>query len=527
MAQDDGEDDQADNEDCAIPVPEAAGDDGAPHAEGTHARGDDDDGADEDGVEAGLDAQGLRQQWQELQQACRRMEGDPAMPPSIVAEARKLRDDAEQRWRAAKAPHPLSKRMRWAEADLRAAEQKEEARRAELEQHLEAAARRTRELEERIKVDVERTARKRAALQELLAEGAPGHVPAADRIPAARAATAVTGISTNIAPQLAAAIERLGSPMESDTAEHIRQDLQVVAVSISNLEEVLRGTMAPTVPIASTPRQQQQRASHFHIGSDGGGGGDSTGAEDDDARGGKRRALSAGGGATTVARWTKSAVGDAWTKRSTSASAKEEALRILGAHGGGAGSAAAGGRGDGSDAASISTQPAGAAETNDLAEAERRARQAAQHQFQESQQRQHQRADAKALQQDELDRQQRRQRQEEELLAHQQAAQRAAEERAAEETRQREELLARMSPQELARAAELHAQQMAIGAQAFGTQAASEMAGLVHQQHAHSVARTSAACGMQADADQLIAMSPEELARWDREQQATAGEVPW
>ncbi len=518
--------------------PPVAGDEGAPRAEGTQAHADDDDGADEDGDGAEVDAQCLRQRWQELSRAHRRMERDSDMPPSIVAEAKRLRDDAEQKWRAAKVPHPLSKRMRWAEADLRAAEQKEEAHRAELEQHLEATARRTRELEDRIKVDVERTARKRAILQELLAEGVPAHVLAADRIPAARAAAAVTGISEDIAPQLAAAIERLGSPMENDTAEGVRQDLQLVAVSINNLEDLLRGTLVPTVPPGSALHQQQQ-ASHYHIGSDGGGGGDSTGAEDDDARGGKRRAVSTGGGTTTVARWTKSAVGDAWTKCNSSAAAKEEAMRVLGARGGGAGGAAAGRRGDGvgncpshqpataTHAASASTQPAGAAETNDLAEAERRARQAAQHQFQEAQQQQHQRVDARVQQQEELDKQQRRRRQEEELLAHQQAAQRAAEERAADEARQREELLARMSPQDLAAAAELHAQHMAIGAQAFGTQAASDMAGLVHQQHAHHVARTSAAGGMQADADQLIAMSPEELAQWDREQQATAGEVPW
>ncbi len=538
MVHDDGADEQADDDARTVPAPPVAGDEGAPHAEGTQAHADDDGGADEDGDGAEVDAQCLRQRWQELSRAHRRMERDSDMPPSIVAEAKRLRDDAEQKWRAAKVPHPLSKRMRWAEADLRAAEQKEEAHRAELEQHLEATARRTRELEDRIKVDVERTARKRAILQELLAEGVPAHVLAADRIPAARAAAAVTGISEDIAPQLAAAIERLGSPMENDTAEGVRQDLQLVAVSINNLEDLLRGTLVPTVPPGSALHQQQQ-ASHYHIGSDGGGGGDSTGAEDDDARGGKRRAVSTGGGTTTVARWTKSAVGDAWTKCNSSAAAKEEAMRVLGARGGGAGGAAAGRRGDGvgncpshqpataTHAASASTQPAGAAETNDLAEAERRARQAAQHQFQEAQQQQHQRVDPRVQQQEELDKQQRRRRQEEELLAHQQAAQRAAEERAADEARQREELLARMSPQDLAAAAELHAQHMAIGAQAFGTQAASDMAGLVHQQHAHHVARTSAAGGMQADADQLIAMSPEELAQWDREQQATAGEVPW
>ncbi len=538
MVQDGTGDDDDNDEDNADSMPVRTGEGGAPCEEGDREGNDDGGEEGEDDVIDERDVRGLRQHWQELGQAYRRMEHDPTMPQSIVAEAKKLRDDAERKWRAAKAPHPLSKRMRWAEADLRAAQQKEELHRAELARHLEAAANRTRELEERIKVDVERTARKRALLQELLAEGVPEHGQGADRIPAARAATAVTGIATDIAPQLAAVIEKLGAPMESDTAENVRQDLQLVAVSLSNLEGLLRGALVPTVPLASAMHQQQ--ATHFHIGSDGIGGGDNADGDGDDARGGKRRALSAtGDGTTTATRWTKPTAGAAWTKRTTSLAAKEEAMRALKAHDGNASSAVSEVRSNISSkcggqqpaaaepASPTGAQAAGASETNDLAEADRRARQAAQRQFQESQQWQDQRAEAGVQQQEELDRQQRRQRQEEELWAHQQAAQRAADERAADEARQREELISRMSPQELARAAELHAQHMAIGAQAFGTRAASEMAGLVHQQYAHAVARTNAASGMQADAEQLIAMSPEELAQWDREQQATAGEVPW
>ncbi len=532
MEQDEGADDAASGDDDAVTMHEH--DEGAADHGAERPRGDDGGAqAGEADADGEMDEHGLRQQWQEYARAYRQMERDPTLPASFVAQARKLRDDAERRWRAAKTPHPLSKRLRWAEADLRAAEQKEEAHRAELAQHVEAAARRTRELEDRARIDAERTARKRAVLQELLAEGVPGNAPAADKVPVALAATAITGISTSIAPPLAAAIERLGAPMENDTAESVRQDLQLVAVSISNLEQLLRGTLVPNSPLGAA-------AAHYDIGSDGGGGGDEADGSTDDGGGGKRRALSAAGGdAATTTRWTKSAGKTTWTRCATSESAKEEAMRLLAIRGGKAGIAVAtggsGGAGgdSGRQAAGAASAPAAnasagsSAETNDLAEAERRARQAAQQQFQQAQLQQLQQTDARSQQQEEMERQQRRQRQEEELRVHQQAIQKAATERAAEEARQRDELLARMSPQELARAAELHAQHMAIGAQAFGTQAASELAGLVHQQHAHNAARGNAAGGMQADADELIALSPEELARWDQEQQGTAGAVPW
>ncbi len=495
--------------------------DGA-HATGRPSGDEDDQHAGGDGSADGeLGEQDLRQLWQDYQRACRRMERDSTIPASFVAQARALRDDAERKWRAAKTPQPLSKRMRWAEADLRAAEAKEEAHRNELAQHLEDSARRTRELEARLKVDEDRTARKRAILQNVLAEGVPGTDPVADKARTTVAATAATGIATSIAPQLAAAIERLGTPMDGDTAEGVRQELQLVAVSVANLHEMLKGTQMPSGPLGS-------EAAHFDISSgDGGGGDDDADGGADDGGGGKRRALSAtGNGASAGARWTKTAGGTAWTRRSSSEAAKEEAVRLLAVHAGKAG-ATAGLGGGGATASSSGRTVPGPAETNDLAEAERRARQAAQLQFHQSQIQQQRVADASTLQQEEQERMQRRQRQEEELRLHQQAIQKAATERAAEEARQRDELISKMSPQELAAAAELHAQHMAVGAQAFGSQAATEMAGMVHQQHARTLAQGSAAGGMQADADALIALSAEELAQWDHEQQSTAGAVPW
>ncbi len=136
--------------------------------------GDDGDDADGDGEDEGeeLDEAALKRDWLAHCAACRLLEKDGRAPQQLVAEAKAQRDSAERGWRAAKTPHPLSKRLRWAEAELRDAEAKELARRSELEAHLAQAERRTKELEERLGIDAARTARKREAVERLHREGA-------------------------------------------------------------------------------------------------------------------------------------------------------------------------------------------------------------------------------------------------------------------------------------------------------------------------------------------------------------------
>ncbi len=160
------------------------------------------------------------------------------------------------------------------------------------------------------------------------------------------------------------------------------------------------------------------------------------------------------------------------------------------------------------------TLPSGA-DTNDLAEAARRDHAAAQQQFLQAQQRQQQQRSEAQLQQEEVQRMQRQQQHQEEMQRHQAAMQQAAERRAEEEARQREQLIASLSPQELAKAAELQAQQSAVGALTFGTQSASEAAGLVHQANARRIADKAAAAGVHVDVSHLVGMSPEALAEWD------------
>jgi hypothetical protein len=203
----------------------------------------------------------------------------------------------------------------------------------------------------------------------------------------------------------------------------------------------------------------------------------------------------------------------------------------LGPGAGEVGSTATGLRASGGAACSLGgggDASSGAADTNDLGEAARRAERAAQQQFQESLGRQQLQNDPRQLQEEEALRQQRMQQQQLELQKHQAAVEQAAAARAAEESRQREEMVARMSPADLARAAEVHAQQLAVGAHAFGSQPASQVAGLVHQSIVHEAAQEAAQDGSGADEEFLMSMSPEEFAQWDRSRQGgDNGACPW
>ncbi len=222
-----------------IEVDDQADDDGEgeparlPHADGD--AGDDDERGGEGGPEE-LDESELKQMWTAHCNAVRVLERDPQTPHGLLADARARRDAAEARWRAAKKPHPRFKRLRWAEMELREAEAKEQQHRRELEQHQVQAARRTKELEERVAVDAARSGRRRAAIEALHAEGAQQRPKwSTDRA----AIVAATGISTDVAPALLAAIERLGAQQGVDK-ETVIQELQLVAVSLNRVEGVLR-----------------------------------------------------------------------------------------------------------------------------------------------------------------------------------------------------------------------------------------------------------------------------------------------
>ncbi len=145
------------------------------------------------------------------------------------------------------------------------------------------------------------------------------------------------------------------------------------------------------------------------------------------------------------------------------------------------------------------------ADTNDLAEAARRDQQAAEQQVLAAYRSMQDPKSDQQMHHEELQRQQRQRDQQDELQKHRAAMQLAAQQRAAEESRQREALIASMSPQELARAMELQAQQAAIGAQVFGTQTASQLAGMVQQAELQRAEQDEVQRIMESSHEELLA----------------------
>ncbi len=483
----------------------------------------------------GPSAEDLKRVWLANCSSCRILERDGATQPGLLAAARAQRDAAEEAWRQAKPPQPLHKRLRWAEAELRDAETKEARRRRELDAHLAEAARRTEEIKSRLAVDVARTRRKKEALDALLhgeCDWRPGQAGAEQ---AAR--VAVTGIQ-EVAPTLAAIIENM-----DDASAEVRQELQLVSAALGNVESLLQKAADGDAARRQQQRQRQQQQQQqrqppgptcYDI-SDGttrqdgaqgvGGGGLRDGGTNEDDG-----AISPPvPGTAGPQRWTRADGHGQWRRQHVSAAqAVEAARRLLQQQGATTATPlAACGNGQDGGTSAAPTLAASSACTNDLAEAERRAREESERQMQQALQQQQRQQTQEQRQFDELQRQQREQRQAEEQRRHETAMQQAAEARAAEEAKQREEAFARLSPEERERAQALHAQHQLVGAQAFGTQEASLLAGLVHQSHVHNVAQATATTG--ADDEQRIAylmsLSPEEFAEYELHQHGR-GDMP-
>ncbi len=495
---DDGDADDADDHDMGT----CTADDDGPAQQG--------DDADPEPTEAEL--KGI---WLNHCAAYRRLErGQPPAPPGVLATVRAQRDGAEQAWRAARTPHPLHKRLRWAENELRAAEAKEAARREELAEHEEQAARRTRDIQAMLDVDAARTARKRDALRALHQEGAqdPSDLPEIGK--AAR--VAITDIGTDIAPMLSAIIEQLG-----DEHQGIRQDLQLLSTSLGRVEGVLRDAADNALADVDQQRQHHQlrRPTIFDISDDAAPRAKTARRHGDLDVGGRCDETDQAGGTTCVdatataasQRWTKQAPNAPWRRATTtsSAGAVEEARETL--------------------QAATATQPASAlppspSQTNDLQVAERLAReQAIQQQHEALLRQQMAQQDPGVVAQEEQRRIQREQARVEEMQRHQVAAQMAATAAAAEDARRKEERWASLSPEERDQARRLLEQQAAVGAHVFGSRAAGQMAGLVHQSHVQEAAQEQAsqpAGWSEEEVQQLMGMSPEDIARWDHERQS-------
>ncbi len=496
----DGDDAQVDNGGAAAASPCT---DGAPAQEGpTHEQ--------------------LRHEWDKYSAAVRLLERDGGeVPSSLIEAARSQRDLAERRWRAVKPQQPLHKRVRWAESELREAELKESARRRELDEHLAATERRTRDLEARLEIDRARTARKRAALEDLRGRGSLSRCPATE----AAARMALVGIADDIAPTMSAIAASLGN---GDT--QVRKDIQIAIQSLSKVEDVLREATkaAEEGRPPSGTLGTALGATHFDISGEPGGGADNATPIHQPSH--------TPPGPTH--RWTLEGAEGRWKKARTSAEVADEARQLLRdmQEGGTAGAEANGvAVATAMDACQAAERQEGArgevdedpTRTNDIAEATRRSERAAQRQFQESQLQQHRQADQWQQQAEQEQRKAREHQQQQELQKHQAALERAAAERAELEAKQREDLVASMSPAELARAAEVYAQQQAVAAHAFGSLSASHVAGLVHQAHVDNVIQEATSEGAVADPEFLMSLSPEELAQWERDRQGESGAVPW
>ncbi len=488
-----------------------------------------DDDADEEGdgdEEQDGDPEGteeeLRAAWDDARETCRQLERNPRAPSQLVQVARMQRDEAEAKWRAAKPERPLSTRLKWAEKSLADAIAKQSAHQEELERYEQEVDRRRRFFNERAATDAARTARKREALDRIRGQGVQRPRETAER--AAR--VAATGIASDLGPALAAAAEKLeeGSPVWTE--------LQEAMATLANVEAVLHMAIGGEVAGddqrgEQRPAEVQQRPAVFDI-SDGNAAAAATrgaAAPGERAVGGTTATTAVershqppaaalprwaprGGARWGAQAWKKNEGADADTSTSTSTSITPDP---------GAGHA---------DGGAPRQRPAAAAAAVPAAAPQPLVHQASTVPSVSSHATSAQ-AQEEARRLVEAARIQQSQREEASRMAQEAARAAAAEaERLAKEKR---DLLDKASPEERERAARLYEQQAAIANAGFGSQQAAIGAGLVQQEQVQLAVQGAAAKGITADADELMAMSPEQLAEWDRGNQGygTEGQVPW
>ncbi len=516
----------------------AVDDDNGPrraHDDGLDDHDFDDDGGDEEGDEeaddgaegmAGASEEELRRVWEDSRDACKALERNPRTPPAIVTAARRECDQAEASWRAARRPHPLHKRMRWAQRAYDAAVLKQQAHQQELDEFEEEAARKRRAFLERAQVDKDRTARKLQALEEVLQQG--GTRPPSDALQAAQ--VAANGIAMDLGPALAAVADKL-----PDTSM-AWIELQAAMSTLATVEDVLRGTIRPqqqSAADASRPAQfdisdDPTEADATRTYDDTGGcenqatvgtGGGSAPASAPSAR--STRAADAGKPAAAAVdppKWRGPRAGDnrwggqVWRKQGGDQTCTTRGL--------GGGSADDGGTTGASSSTQLSSKHA-KEQAEKLLAAQSREREAAEAaklhaeealRLQQAQQEQQRRAATDAAAAAEA------------LRQAQRAMAEAEAQEAARQELERQALVARTDPEELRRAQELHAQQTAIAAAGFGTAQAVAGAGLL--QAAAPRNQALGGSGVDDDAARIMEMSPEELAEIQRGSM-DVGRCPW
>ncbi len=451
-------------------------------------------------------AEELRREWDLAAEAVRVLERNGRKFPQRVMEAaRAERDEAERAWRAARRPHPLHKRLRWAEAALNAAIAKQRANREEAEAYAAEVERQRERMAKRAEEDDARVRKRRARLDQLREEeekegdGATGGGLHADG--GIRAMhEAAEGIAS-AAPRVAAAIEALQDPAAKEA-------LQAALVALTNAHGGLQSAAA-----GGEARRQPSWARTLPWAHD----------EEDAQRAGwavrrpspiveatkgilaAAKADGGGGGATLAhQRWSRTrgaehSEGGPAAKRAAWADETEgtliDAAPLLAdgpAAGGGAPATPSLEAAERARHCVLRLDAEHAARVAADAGAAAAAAQAA--------------ADAAAAELADADRRK------EEVIRQQQARVAEANERQRqEELRQREQLLASMSEDERRRAEVLHQQQQAIAAPGFGTADAGALAGQVFGARVMEVVELVRANGVTADPQHLQALTPEKL----------------
>ncbi len=198
------------------------------HAEGQGAHGDEE----QEQEEPQLDPATLKRAWDREAATVRMLERDgmPADHPVLRA-AVAARDDAERAYRDRRSPHPVARRMGWAQSRLDKAVAREGKTREELLAFERDMAWRRKRIMDRLDLDVERVSKRRQELAELQEE-AGAEAPSVARLAEEGKAACgrAAGGLRNAAPRALALVESLpeGSPARGEANLLVSQlaDLQ-------------------------------------------------------------------------------------------------------------------------------------------------------------------------------------------------------------------------------------------------------------------------------------------------------------
>ncbi len=181
----------------------------------------------------------LRQLWQQEEKAVRALERQGLPSDSrVLAAARRARDEAKREWDMAKDPHPLYKRMQWAQGRLEKAQASLAKSCQALDDFLEQAQRKEDEL--RAKVDeAEERVHRRQCEMDALHEEAGAQTGAERRAESAGTAEKVRAdIDSSVAPELAALAEKFAEGSDE------RQRANLLMAKLATIQHQLASVQA-------------------------------------------------------------------------------------------------------------------------------------------------------------------------------------------------------------------------------------------------------------------------------------------